>query len=244
MGKIEDFLNISSGSGSGYGSGSGSGSGDGSGSDYGSGSGSGSGSDYGYGDGSGDGYGSDYGYGSGSGSGDGSGSDYGYGSGSGSGYGLKSINHKRIYRIDGCQTIVESVHGNLAKGYIVRDNLTLKECYIAKGENYFAHGYTAHEALSALRDKIFNQLPIETRIEKFKAEYPDFNAKIPAKELFDWHHRLTGSCKAGRMEFVRRHDIDLDKDKFTVNEFISLTCNDYGGDIIQQLSQSDYENIT
>ena len=53
------------------------------------------------------GYGS--GYGSGDGSGYGSGDGSGYGSGSGSGYGsgdgLKSIINKKIYKIDGVNTI-------------------------------------------------------------------------------------------------------------------------------------------
>ena len=41
-----------------------------------------------------------------------------------------------------------------------------------------------------------------------------------------------------RKYFAKNHDIDLDKDKVTVKEFIELTENDYGGNIIKQLKES------
>lgn len=58
---------------------------------------------------------------------------------------------------------------------------------------------------------------------------------MKAKELYKWHNILTGSCEFGRREFCKDHKIDIDKDLLTVNEFIALTVNEYGGDIITQL---------
>ena len=237
--KIKRFLQI--GSGYGYGDGSGSG--------YSSGSGSGDGYGYGYGDGSGSGYGSGDGSGSGDGDGDGSGSGYGYGygygygdgSGDGSGYGsgygsgLKSLNSERIYRIDGVPTIIRSVHGNFAIGAILQSDLTLTPTHIARVGNFFAHGSTLRAAREAAQSKALQHEPVEQRIERFKNEYPDFNVKIPAMELFRWHNILTGSCEQGRRMFAKDKCINLDTDEFTVKEFVKLTRHSYGGEVIERI---------
>jgi hypothetical protein len=61
--------------------------------------------------------------------------------------------------------------------------------------------------------------------------------KYPAAKFYDWHNKLTGSCKMGRDSFVKNMGIDLEKDEFTVSEFISLCENDYGGDIVRALKE-------
>ena len=242
--RIKLFLSIGDGCGSGcgYGDGSGYGSGDGSGSGYGSGygdgsgygsgdgSGSGSGSGYGSGDGSGDGSGSGYG------SGDGSGSGYGYGSGYGDGDGIKSINGNSIYVVDNIPTIITNVKGNIAKGFILQSDLSLTPSFIAKENNQFSHGNTLHEAFESLREKLYDDSTEEERILKFKEHFSDFSKKYSAKDLFIWRHVLTGSCKAGREAFCKDKGIDVDNDRFTVYEFIELTKNSYGGEIIRKLS--------
>lgn len=188
---------------------------------------------YGCGEGYGCGYREGYGYGSGYGSGSGSGDGWGYGVGNGSG--LKSINGERIYIIDDTQTVIRSIKGNIAKGAIVASDLTMKECFIMKGENKFAHGETLHDAFEALQSKLFQEYSIEERIAKFHEAYPNVNVKIPAKELFEWHNRLTGSCHMGRLAFANDNGIDIEHDSFTVTEFVKLTKDTYGGDIIKQL---------
>ena len=213
-------------SGSGYGSGYGYGDGSG----YGSGYGDGSGSGYGYGDGSG--YGSGYGDGSGYGSGSGYGYGYGYGKN------IEYINGQKVYQIDDVPTLIDSAHGNYAKGHILIDDLTTEPCFIAKQGNFFAHGETLKQALADAMEKFTTSQPIEQRIAQFNSKYPDRNVKIPASELFSWHHILTGSCLMGRQQWCQQHGIDYVNDFFTVNEFISLTRNAYGGDIIKQLESS------
>lgn len=222
--RIKQFLSIGSGSGygSGYGSGCGSVCGDGCGSGYGYGSGYGSGSVCG------DGCGYGYGYGSGSG--------YGYGSGCGSGCGIKSINGNSIYVVDSIPTIITNVKGNIAKGFILQSDLSLTPCFIAKENNQFSHGNTLHEAFESLREKLYDDSTEEERILKFKEHFSDFSRKYSAKDLFIWHHVLTGSCKAGREAFCKDKGIDVDNDRFTVYEFIELTKNSYGGEIIRKLS--------
>ena len=186
----------------------------------------------GSGSGSGYGYGSDYGFGSGSGfgSGLGSGSDLG----SGSGFGIASYDGRDVHLIDDVQTIITAVLGGAAKGYILETDLTLTPCYVAKSGNTFAHGNTLKEAIDALHEKLFDDMPEEDRIaEFFKTHSP--GVKYPAKDLFVWHNRLTGSCEAGRMSFARSHDIDLENDTFTIEEFVSLCKDSYGGETIKKL---------
>ena len=180
----------------------------------------------------GSGYGSDFGFGSGFGSGYGD----GYGSGSGSGYGdgIASYDGRDVHLIDDVQTIITAVFGNIAKGYILENDMTLTPCYVAKSGNTFAHGNTLKEAIDALHKKLFDDMPEEDRIaEFFKSHSP--GVKYPAKDLFVWHNRLTGSCEAGRMSFVRSHDIDLENDTFTIEEFINLCKDSYGGKTIKKL---------
>ena len=242
--KIKAFLLVSDGDGDGIGYGDGSG--------YGDGYGSGDGSGYGYGDGYGSGYGSGdgdgdgYGYGSGYGSGDGSGygdgdgygdgygSGDGYGYGSGDGYGVKSFNRETVYQIDGVNTLIRSVRGNTAHGAILNGNLTLTPCYIVKQDGVFAHGETLREAMEALREKLFEDMPEDERIDAFLRE-TDREKTYPTQYFYDWHHRLTGSCDMGRKQFAHDHGVDLEHGMMTLMEFLELTKDAYGGDVIRKV---------
>lgn len=181
-----------------------------------------------------------YGYGSGSGSGSGYGDGYGdgYGSGYGSGYGEISIfNGDKVYNIDNVPTIIKSVHGNVAKGFILMQDFTLSPCYIVKDRNKFAHGSTLHEAYSSLREKLFDFASEDERLSAFIDKFPEYDKPYPALELFEWHHHLTGSCLQGRRVFCKNKGIDINKDMFTVRQFVRLTSSDYGGDIISKLPE-------
>ena len=228
--KILEF--ISSGSGRGDSSGNGSGNGFGYGSGY--------GQVYSCGDGSGDGsgYGSSYGHGYGDGSGNDSGSGNSFGSGNGFGYGsgLKSINSKKIYMVDDIAITISHIHGNAAKGTIINNDLTETPCYIVKEGKYFAHGKTLAEANAALQDKLFDKMPVEKRIAAFWTCHKR-GIKYPTKDFFEWHHKLTGSCLMGRQQFAKDHDVDLEGE-MTVEEFIALTKNSFGGDIIKRLEEN------
>ena len=216
--------------------------GDGCGDGCGYGDGCGSGSGFGCGDGSGDGYGYGYGdvcgYGNGCGCGSGSGFGCGYGKGCG---GIKSYNCKSVYLVDGIQTIITAVKGNLAKGYIVNRGLTLTSCYIAKNGNKFAHGRTLKEAVSALQDKILEDMSEEERVSAFM-ECHNYDGIYPVSDLYDWHHRLTGSCEMGRQQFAKDRGIDLDGE-MSVKTFIELTKSAYGGEVIKQL-EKEYKGRT
>jgi len=76
----------------------------------------------------------------------------------------------------------------------------------------------------------------EEKIEEFKKQF-NMADKYPAKTFFDWHNKLTGSCLFGRQQFVNENDINLDVDMFTVAEFVELTKNSYGGDVIRKITE-------
>ena len=224
--KIKEFLADGNGYGYGYGD-FGNGDGDG----YGSGDGNG----YGYGDGYGYGYGD--GYGDGSGSGNGYGYGDGYGSGDGFGDGVKSINGMTVYKVDSVPTVFTSVHGNIAKGMILGGGLKLSPCFIVKGHGYFAHGETLKEAQTALESKIVDNMVIEEKIAEFKKQF-NVTDRYPVRNFYDWHNKLTGSCEMGRKAFADSHGIDIDNDFMTVAEFIKITKDSYGGEVIRQLEES------
>ncbi len=230
--------------GSGYDDGDGSGYGSGYGCGYGSGYDDGDGSGYGRGSGYDDGDGSGYGYGYGSGHGYGYGDGYGDGRGSGYDDGVVSFCGQKVYQIDDVPTLVDHVHGNAAKGRILRDDLSTEDCYIAKQGSLFAHGETLREAMDALRDKLFEDMPEEERIAEFVKAH-EWGKQYPSADYYDWHHRLTGSCDMGRSEFAKRHGYKLTDDELlTVEEFIKLTENSYGGSVIRRLREAYQEEAT
>ena len=219
QGLLDNFLKIEkkTGDGTGFGYGSGSGSSDGTGTGYGSGSGC--------------------GYGDGDGSGDGDSSGSGSGNDSGDDSGVVEYNHQKVYKIDGVPTIIDSVHGNYAKGKILKNDLTVRECFIAKCGNFFAHGESLKQALSDASEKYNENKPLEEKIAEFNEKFSDNDMPIDGNELFSWHHILTGSCLFGRKSFCSDKGLDVNA-KYTVREFISLTENAFRSDVIRKLKQS------
>ena len=181
---------------------------------------------YGYGSGYGDGY--CYGYGSGHGDGDGDCYCDGWCDG------ISQYDNDNVYLIDGIQTIIKHIHGNIAEGFILDSDLTLTHCYVVKQDDEFAHGKTIHEAEEALRSKLFANLSDEERIDAFCAEF-NITDRYPATTLFEWHHRLTGSCLMGREAFCRDRGIDVDNSSFTVAEFYDKTRYSYRGELIEKM---------
>lgn len=208
--------------------------------------GSGFGDSSGYGRGSGFGSGSIYGFGYGYGYGFGCGNEYGYGKcygcdigdcEEGYGYGdgdILILNGNIVDDVDSLPTIINQVKGNFAKGYIVKEDLTLDSCYIAKVGNSFAHGKTLKEAFTDASKKEMKMMPIKERIKKFVEVFGSLDSEHAGKEYYNWHNILTGSCRMGRDEFCKAHGIDLEK-KYTVRYFLDITKDSYGGEVIWQV---------
>lgn len=157
---------------------------------------------------------------------------YGSGYGYGSGDGIRTLNGQQVYRIDGVMTLIDACHNRCALGRILHSDLTTEKCFVVKQNGKFAHGKTLREARDALLAKLFDDMPETERIEKF-VEAHELNERYPNRDFFSWHHWLTGSCLQGRTAFAQDHGIDLD-DSMTTKEFLELTKDSYGGDIIQR----------
>ena len=177
------------------------------------------------------------GYGYGSGYGSGAGYGYGDGSGYGSGYllSVKKVGDDNIYNIDNVPTAIDNIKGNVAQGRILKADMTWEPCYIVRIGDSFAHGETIHDAQRDAQQKHMESAPIEERLNMFKDRFPDCDKPVPAKDLFDWHNTLTGSCLMGRKQWCKDHGINVDADTFTVKEFIELTKDSYGGETIRKL---------
>ena len=158
----------------------------------------------------------------------------GYGSGDG---GLYEINGNTVHLVDSVPTIFTNIKGNVAKGFILQSDLATTPCYVVKGNGQFAHGDDLHQAMAALTDKMFDDMPEEERIAEFIKAHPYKDKPYPNQDLFDWHHRLTGSCMAGRNSFVKDRGLTLDGET-TVADFIKLTENAYGGSVISNLAKA------
>lgn len=176
------------------------------------------------------------GSGSGSGSGDGSGDGYGDGDGygSGDGDGVKEFNGRKVYDIDGVLTLIYAVRGNVAKGAVLCRGMILKDCWIAKRGNFFAHGDTLHEAVEAVEAKWRENRPLDERIAEFMKTHPSLDE--PYGDLFDWHHILTGSCEFGRRQWCEEHGY-TPTDSITLRTFLTETVGDYGGDVIRRVAK-------
>lgn len=167
----------------------------------------------------------------------GSGSLYCTGSGKGYGDGIKEINGKEIYMVDDIPTIFKSIRNNIAKGFIAKNDLQFEPCYIVKENNQFAHGFTLKDAFMSLQEKLYDDSTEEERIEAFKKQFPEYDVKYDNMDLFVYHHVLTGSCRMGREAFMSNKGLSLDG-KTSVREFVKLTQDAYGGDIIKKLPEA------
>lgn len=167
----------------------------------------------------------------------------GFGSPDGNGYGwgddlgVKDINGNIVYMIDETPTIITSVRNNIAKGFIVKNDLQLEPCYIVNENNQFAHGDTLKDAFMSLQEKLYDDSTEEERIEAFKKQFPEYDVKYDNMDLFVYHHVLTGSCRMGREAFMSNKGLSLDG-KTSVREFVELTKSAYGGDIIKKLPEA------
>ncbi len=89
-----------------------------------------------------------------------------------------------------------------------------------------------------MQNKIFKDMDTDEAIKMFLEEFSDLNKKYPAKAFYVWHNRLTGSCEMGRNSFVKNGGYDLDTDTFTVQEFINITKDAFGGEVIRRLAET------
>ena len=164
------------------------------------------------------------------------GSGCGYGNGSGSGYGTpSSINGRKVFNIDGLPCVFLAIFRDYAKVGVV-EALSEKPMYLAKCGGFLAHGETLKEAMADAKAKYEENRPLEDRIKEFWGKFTP-GKKYEGSLFFDWHHVITGSCLAGRNEFVKMKGLSV-KSLFTPEEFIALCENDYGSENIKELKKA------
>ena len=98
--------------------------------------------------------------------------------------------------------------------------MTLKDCWIARRGNFFAHGDTLHEAVEAVEAKWRENRPLDE----------------PYGDLFEWHRMLPGSCEFGRRQWCAEHGYKP-TDSITLRTFFTETAGNYGGDVIRQVAK-------
>ena len=112
--------------------------------------------------------------------------------------------------------------------------MTLRDCWIARRGNFFAHGDTLHEAVEAVEAKWRENRPLDDRIAEFLKTHPSLDE--PYGDLFEWHHILTGSCEFGRRQWCDGHGYKP-TDSIALRTFLTETVGDYGGDVIRQVAK-------
>ena len=112
--------------------------------------------------------------------------------------------------------------------------MTLRDCWIAKRGNFFAHGDTLHAAVEAVEAKWMENWSLDERIAEFMKTHPALDEEYG--DLFDWHHVLTGSCEFGRRQWCEEHGYKP-TDSITLRTFLTETAGDYGGDVIRRVAK-------
>ena len=154
------------------------------------------------------------------------------------------VNGYPAVRIDGILTACRFLFANYLKGFSV--SLTASDCFVAKSDTdkpVFAHGRDIRSAHRSLLAKLIGGKDIEERINDFVKSHPSWSEKYSASDLFEWHFLLTGSCKFGRDAFCKANHIDMEKDLFTVGEFVDMVRGNYGWEVIKLIPGHYAEHI-
>lgn len=79
-------------------------------------------------------------------------------------------------------------------------------------------------------DAFYYLIKCPTCNSEFKEQFKS-NILYPNALFYKWHTILTGSCESGKKHWLKEHGINLN-DSMTVEQFVELTKNAYGGEII------------
>ena len=129
-------------------------------------------------------------------------------------------NDRSYIKVDDMFTAVDSHHGNV---YRVHKLNSSEQLYlVTDSENHWAHGRTLQEARADLIFKINDR---DTSVYRNMS----LNDTITYEEAIAAYRTITGACAAGTRDFIENRLPKPHKDKYTVQEIIALTENEYGG---------------
>lgn len=145
-----------------------------------------------------------------------------------------------VYLLNSVPTCITAVHKAAdfmyAEGFVINNSMYKENCFIAKVNGEYAHEVNLRLAVLSALDKFNNNEPLDVKINRFIAEFPNLHENVDNHRLFVHHHLLTGSCTLGRQKFIREHNIDIDG-SMTVEDFIKLTTYAYNGKVIRELGK-------
>ena len=129
-------------------------------------------------------------------------------------------NDSNYIKVDDMFTAVDSHHGNV---YRVHKLNSSEQLYlVTDSENHWAHGRTLQEARADLIFKINDR---DTSVYRNMS----LNDTITYEEAIAAYRTITGACAAGTRDFIENRLPKPHKEKYTVQEMITLTENEYGG---------------
>lgn len=138
---------------------------------------------------------------------------------------------------DNDAAFIEGLRGGIVRASEERENL-LKQLAVKEQYDKVAKQIEGiKKERKALQEQLDDDSTEEERIEAFRKKFPEYDTPYSNRDLFAYHHVLTGSCRMGRESFCKDKGIDLDGST-TVREFIELTKGSYGGDVICKLPEA------
>ena len=139
-------------------------------------------------------------------------------------------NDRSYIKVDDMFTAVDSHHGNV---YRVHKLNSSEQLYlVTDSENHWAHGRTLQEARADLIFKINDR---DTSVYRNMS----LNDTITYEEAIAAYRTITGACAAGTRDFIEKRLPKPHKDKYTVQEIIALTENEYGGKKFSEFFKSN-----
>ena len=129
-------------------------------------------------------------------------------------------NSRSYIKVDDMFTAIDSHHGNV---YRVHKLNSREQLYlVTDGENHWAHGSTLQNARADLIFKINDR---DTSVYKNMS----LDDTLTYEEAIAAYRTITGACAAGTKDYIENRLPKPHKEKYTVQEMITLTGNEYGG---------------
>ena len=139
-------------------------------------------------------------------------------------------NDRSYIKVDDMFTAIDSHHGNV---YRVHKLNSSEQLYlVTDSENHWAHGRTLQEARADLIFKINDR---DTSVYRNMS----LNDTITYEEAIAAYRTITGACAAGTRDFIENRLPKPHKEKYTVQEMITLTENEYGGKKFSEFFKSN-----
>ena len=141
---------------------------------------------------------------------------------------IVNISHplgREFLHVDGMLSEVIEKKGNV---YHVRNGVNKPITYVVTdGNELWAHGYTLEEAKQDLRYKMSAR-------DKSEYEKLTIDSELTFNESVACYRVITGACRAGTQDYLKYRLPKPHKEKYTINEIIELTKNEYGGDTFRE----------